>query len=61
MTVATTLLAAEQQQPKLPPGVTCEVVRAQVAQHGVLVAYVWAKQNGYSNKLISQANKCLRT
>jgi hypothetical protein len=53
------LLAAE--QPKLPPGVTCEVVREKVALHGVLVAYAWAKQNGYSDKHIAQANRCLRS
>jgi hypothetical protein len=57
---ATPLLAAEQ-QPKLPPGVTCEVVREKVALHGVLVAYAWAKQNGYSDKHIAQANRCLRS
>jgi hypothetical protein len=57
---ATPLLAAER-QPKLPPGVTCEVVRAKVAEHGVLVAHAWAKQNGYSDKHIAQANRCLRS
>jgi hypothetical protein len=56
---ATTVLAAE--QPKLPPGVTCEVIRARVAEHGMHVAYAWAKQNGYSDKHIAQANKCLRS
>jgi hypothetical protein len=64
---ATTLLAAEQPKlspvvtPKLPPGVTCEVIRAKVAEHGMYVAYAWAKQNGYSDKHIAQANQCLRS
>ena len=64
---ATTVLAAEQPNlppsfiPKLPPGVTCEVIRAKVAEHGMYVAYAWAKQNGYSDKHIAQANKCLRS
>ncbi len=63
----TTLSAAEEPRllliapPKLPPGVTCELIRAKVAQHGVLVAYTWAKQNGYSDKHIAQANKCLHS
>ena len=67
-TAATTpLLASEQPKlppvvtPKLPPGVTCEVVRAKVAEHGMYVAYAWAKQNGYSDKHIAQANRCLRS
>ncbi len=64
---ATTVLAAEQPKlppgftPKLPPGVTCEVIRAKIAEHGMHVAYAWAKQNGYSDKHIAQANKCLRS
>lgn len=64
---ATTLSAVEEPKlppvvtPKLPPGVTCEIIRAKVAQHGMLVAYAWAKQNGYSDKHIAHANKCLRS
>lgn len=55
----TSLVAAE--EPKLPPGVTCEVVRELVTLHGRLAAYAWAKLNGYSKKEIAEARKCLRS
>jgi hypothetical protein len=44
-------------EPKLPPGVTCEVVRKMVAQHGKIAAS--AKLNGYSRKEIAEARNCL--
>jgi hypothetical protein len=53
--------SAAKEPPKLPPGVTCDLVRSKVAEHGRLVAYAWAKLNGYSNKDIAEARKCLRT
>lgn len=46
--------------PQLPPGVTCELVRAMVAEHGKVYSYAWAKLNGYSAKEIEAARKCLR-
>jgi hypothetical protein len=52
-------VAAE--ETKLPPGVTCEVVREMVTLHGRLTAYAWAKLNGYSRGEIAQARKCLRS
>jgi hypothetical protein len=53
--------ASQEGQPKLPPGVTCKLVRDQVAEHGKLVAYTWATLNGYSKKDITEARKCLRS
>ena len=46
--------------PKLPDGYACEAVRAKVAEHGWLVAYAWAKLQGYSKEQIAAAKKCLR-
>jgi hypothetical protein len=61
MFMSTAVLASQEAQPKLPPGVTCKLVRDQVAQHGRLVAYTWATLNGYSKKDITEARKCLRS
>ena len=52
--------AASADEPKLPDGYTCEAVRAKVAEHGWLVAYAWAKLQGYSKADIAQAKRCLR-
>lgn len=52
--------AAFADEPKLPPGITCADVRAQVAQHGEYVAYAWARLQGYSQAQIREARKCLR-
>jgi uncharacterized protein YbaA (DUF1428 family) len=46
--------------PDLPQGVTCEFVRAKVAEHGKVVAYAWARLQGYSKEEIKQAKRCLR-
>ncbi len=46
--------------PRLPLGVTCEAVRAKVAEHGKVYAYAWAKLNGYSKAEIDAAKRCLR-
>jgi len=46
--------------PKLPVGVTCEIVRAKVAEHGKIVAYAWATLQGYSRREIKEARKCLK-
>lgn len=45
--------------PRLPPGVTCEAVRAKVAEHGKVYAYAWAKLHGYSRAEINEAKKCI--
>jgi hypothetical protein len=47
-------------EPQLPPGVTCAVVKAQVAEHGYVKALVWARSQGYSWAQIHEAKKCLR-
>ena len=46
--------------PRLPAGVTCELVRAKVAEHGKVYAYGWAKLQGYTSAEISQAKRCLK-
>ncbi len=45
--------------PQLPPGVTCEAVRAKVAEHGRYVAWAWARLNGYTKADIEAAKRCL--
>lgn len=45
--------------PQLPAGVTCEMVRAKVAEHGKVYAYAWAKLQGYSRAEINEAKRCL--
>lgn len=45
--------------PKLPAGVSCEFVRSKVAEHGKLVAWAWARLNGYSRAEINEAKRCL--
>jgi hypothetical protein len=47
-------------EPRLPPGITCEQVRALVAEHGYAKAVYWARANGYSWAQIYEAKKCLR-
>jgi hypothetical protein len=47
-------------EPQLPQGVTCEMIRAQVAQHGYARAIFWARSNGYSWAQIKEAKKCLK-
>lgn len=53
-------LAHAADPPKLPAGVTCEAVRAKVAEHGRVYAYAWARLNGYSRAEVLEAKKCLR-
>lgn len=53
-------LAFAADPPKLPAGITCEVVRSKVAEHGKVYAYAWAKVQGYTSAEISQAKRCLR-
>jgi hypothetical protein len=53
-------LKARAEAPRLPHGVTCEFVRAKVAEHGKVVAYAWARLQGYSKEEIKQAKRCLR-
>lgn len=44
----------------LPSGVTCEIIREKVAEHGYLRSVYWARSQGYSWAQINQAKKCLR-
>lgn len=44
----------------LPTGITCEMVREKVAEHGKLVAWAWALKQGYSREQIKIAARCLR-
>jgi hypothetical protein len=46
--------------PRLPAGVTCEAVRAKVAEHGKIIAYAWATLQGYTRHDLKEAAKCLK-
>jgi hypothetical protein len=58
LALAGPVLAAD--PPRLPEGVTCEVVRQYVAQHGQPRALAWAIEQGYSWREIRAARRCLR-
>jgi len=45
---------------KLPPGITCEMIRQAVTTHGRILAYTWALANGYTPKEIREAKRCLK-
>ncbi len=60
--IAVSLLAAQAavaSEPRLPPGVSCSIVKGYVKAYGRIAAYAWAKLNGYSNAEIMEAKKCL--
>jgi hypothetical protein len=44
----------------LPIGITCEMVREKVAEHGKAVALAWALRQGYSFAQIRSAKRCLQ-
>lgn len=44
----------------LPTGITCEMVREKVAEHGKLVAWAWALKQGYSSTQIAAARRCFK-
>lgn len=44
----------------LPAGITCELIREKVAEHGKWVALAWAIRNGYSPAQIRIARRCLK-
>ena len=44
----------------LPPGITCDMIREKVAEHGKAVALAWALKNGYSFAQIRIAKRCLK-
>jgi hypothetical protein len=45
----------------LPSGITCEMVREKVAEHGKAAALAWALKQGYSFAQIRVARRCLST
>jgi hypothetical protein len=45
----------------LPAGITCEMVREKVTEHGKAAALAWAIQQGYSFAQIRAAKRCLST
>jgi hypothetical protein len=44
----------------LPAGITCELIREKVAEHGKAVALAWALKQGYSFAQIRVARRCLK-
>jgi hypothetical protein len=44
----------------LPAGITCELIREKVAEHGKFVALAWAIRQGYSPAQIHAARRCLK-
>lgn len=59
MTVLLAALLAPAGGPQLPEGVTCDQVRAMVAEHGRTKAIAWAMRQGYSWRQIQEAKRCL--
>lgn len=46
-------------EPNLPAGITCETIKAKVAEFGRLRALLWARRQGYPIAQINEARKCL--
>lgn len=44
---------------QLPFGITCDLIRVKVAEHGRIASFAWAIRNGYSLSEIRQAKRCL--
>lgn len=44
----------------LPAGITCEMVREKVTEHGKAVALAWAIRQGYSFAQIRAARRCVK-
>jgi hypothetical protein len=44
----------------LPAGITCEMVREKVTEHGKAVALAWALRQGYSFAQIRAARRCVK-
>lgn len=60
MIMLMTRVARASEQPTLPSGITCEMVKAKVAEHGYLKSVYWARSQGYSWAQIKIAKRCLR-
>jgi hypothetical protein len=52
-------IAYAAEPPRLPQGITCEMVRSEVAKHGRVYAYTLARLHGFSTVEIAEAKKCL--
>ncbi len=59
--LALLLLAGLAREPagQLPPGVSCELVRAEVTKHGRAASIAWALRQGYPWRQIRAALACL--
>jgi hypothetical protein len=51
--------AANRPEPKLPDGITCEMVRSAVAEHGKIKAAAMAIEHGATWDQLRAARKCL--
>jgi len=51
---------AQADEVQLPAGITCELIRDNVARYGKLIAIAWAIRQGYSAAQIRVARRCLR-
>jgi hypothetical protein len=60
MVLVILLTAQLSRMPQLPAGVTCDQIKALVAEHGYAKALMWAREHGYSWWQINEARKCLR-
>lgn len=58
--LAAAIALAAGDPPRLPEGVTCELVRAKVAEHGRVYAYAWARLAGFTTAQINEAKRCLK-
>lgn len=45
---------------QLPAGITCELIREKIAEHGKFIAIAWAIRQGYSAAQIRVARRCLK-
>jgi len=57
--IAAVILAALSTDPQLPAGVTCEQIKALVAEYGKVRSLTWAVRQGYSWPQIRAAKRCL--
>lgn len=56
---STACIAADLDRPRLPEGVTCEMVRHYVAEYGEFFVRTSARIRGYSKRDVREAMKCL--
>ena len=46
--------------PKLPAGISCDDVKAQVKEYGYAKSIIWARSHGFSWAQLAEAKKCLK-